>query len=106
MRSIYLKLALVVFAGVMLLGCSKKENWIELMSEPNLASWRQDRGDWFEAGKAFMDPDNEKLIATEPGHGVAVNGKCMISFFAHLALTKTGARRQMQSLSRSCKMVR
>lgn len=74
MRANYLKLALVALAGVMLLGCTKKEKWIELMREPNLASWRKDRGEWFEAGKAFMNPENEKLIATEPGRGVAVNG--------------------------------
>ncbi len=64
----------VLLSALILFACSKKENWIGLMTEPDLASWRQDRGEWFEAGEAFMNPENEKLIATKPGRGVAVNG--------------------------------
>lgn len=74
MRFSLFKMIFVLLVGFILFSCSKKEDWIELMNAPNLASWRQDRGEWFEAGKAYMNPKNEKLIATEPGHGVAVNG--------------------------------
>ena len=40
----------------------------------DLSSWQDNDGDWLIVGQAKMDPANPKLIATEPGAGVLVNG--------------------------------
>jgi len=40
----------------------------------DFSHWRADTGQWQIVGQAFMNPDNNRLIATKPGSGVYVNG--------------------------------
>jgi hypothetical protein len=40
----------------------------------DFSAWRKKTGNWQIVGEAFMNPENEKLIATKPGSGVMVNG--------------------------------
>jgi sugar phosphate isomerase/epimerase len=40
----------------------------------SLSAWRSDHGTWFEAGAAYMNPDNSRFLSTLPGSSVFVNG--------------------------------
>jgi sugar phosphate isomerase/epimerase len=40
----------------------------------DFAEWRNDRGDWQNAGDAQLNPENEKLLMTRSGSGALVNG--------------------------------
>jgi hypothetical protein len=55
-------------------GRGVKEPWIELLAGPDFSAWQEDTGDWLLAGSAFVSPEDAKLLVTEPGEGVAVNG--------------------------------
>ncbi|MBN2309492.1 MAG: DUF1080 domain-containing protein [Candidatus Hydrogenedentes bacterium] len=45
-----------------------------LLCGDSFAAWGGDTGDWINAADAFTDPNDEKLLATKPGHGTLVNG--------------------------------
>lgn len=47
---------------------------VELVGK-DLSTWRGDTADWMIVGEAKMDPANDKLLKTEKGTGVAINGK-------------------------------
>ncbi|MBN2315493.1 MAG: DUF1080 domain-containing protein [Sedimentisphaerales bacterium] len=40
----------------------------------DLSAWREPTGQWQVVGEAFKNPQNEKLISTNPGTGIIVNG--------------------------------
>ncbi len=44
------------------------------LSGDDFSAWRVDRGDWFEAGNAFMNPDDPQFLGAVPGEGVFING--------------------------------
>ena len=49
--------------------------FVQASAQPyDFSAWRPDRGEWFEAGGAFMDPDEPRRLGTVPGQGVMVNG--------------------------------
>ncbi len=43
--------------------------WKQIKSD-----WKKDIGPWRVVGDAFLNPENEKYLATKPGTGVMVNG--------------------------------
>lgn len=45
------------------------------ISTDNLEDFRQPTGDWYTAGGAMPNPENEKLLISIPGVGVLINGK-------------------------------
>jgi len=48
--------------------------WIELLKGKDFSAWREPTGEWQIVGSVFMDPNDEKRLASRPGWGVAVNG--------------------------------
>src|SRR5437868_6465202 len=50
-----------------------QNGWTDL-SAKGLESWATPTGEWLVAGSAVLDPQNPKLLATKPGHGILVNG--------------------------------
>jgi sugar phosphate isomerase/epimerase len=50
------------------------DEWVDLLADDALGSWRQPLGDWKIVGDLFKDPGNERRLASKPGIGVAVNG--------------------------------
>jgi len=55
--------------------CGEQGGWLELIKGEGVEGWRKPTGDWMNVGEAAKDSNNEKMIATRPGHGVLVNGK-------------------------------
>jgi len=55
--------------------CLEVVEWMDLIEGEGMEGWKKPTGDWMNVGAAAKDPANEKLIATQPGHGVLVNGK-------------------------------
>ncbi|MFP4056700.1 MAG: DUF1080 domain-containing protein [Candidatus Brocadiia bacterium] len=53
----------------------EKGDWIELIRGEGMEGWRKPTGQWMNVGQAVQDPKDEKRIATQPGHGILVNGK-------------------------------
>ncbi len=49
--------------------------WTALGSDDNFGVWHQPTGDWYEAGDAMVDPNDNKRLAGKPGTGVLINGK-------------------------------
>jgi hypothetical protein len=49
-----------------------KPGWLSLST--SLDAWRDPHGTWLLGGAARLKEDNPKLLATEPGKGVMVNG--------------------------------
>jgi hypothetical protein len=45
-----------------------------LLTGDDFSAWRRKTGTWQIVGKAFVNPENKRLIATRPGSGVIVNG--------------------------------
>jgi len=54
-------------------GAAHAEEEIELTGE-TLDAWRAPTGDWFVAGDARMNPDDEGLLSAVDGEGVIING--------------------------------
>jgi hypothetical protein len=52
---------------------ARKDGWIKLSDD--LAAFRQPTGDWFIAGNARIDPENDKRLMGDPGEGVLINGQ-------------------------------
>jgi hypothetical protein len=50
-----------------------KEGWVELSRD--LKAFQPPTGEWFIAGDARVDPQNEKRLVGTPGQGVLINGK-------------------------------
>ncbi len=70
-----------LLAGAMLLllpgraGRAGEDGWTTLGADDNFGAWRQPTGDWYVAGAAMLDPNNDKRLAGKPGAGVMINGK-------------------------------
>jgi hypothetical protein len=60
-------------SGILVSMRAGDERWIDL-SGSGLEPWAGPTGDWFVAGSAALDPQNPKLLTTQPGDGVLVNG--------------------------------
>lgn len=56
-------------------GQAAEEGWQVLLGGEGLDAWREPLGDWQIAAEVFVDPDDEKRLASKPGTGVAVNGE-------------------------------
>jgi hypothetical protein len=64
---------LFVVSGGLIRIRAADEQWINL-SAGGLEPWVSPTGDWLVAGSVAMNPENSKVLATKPGHGVLVNG--------------------------------
>lgn len=51
------------------------EDWVELAGSNGLKAWKTPTGQWADVGSVALDPKNPRLIATESGMGILVNGK-------------------------------
>ncbi len=49
------------------------DTWIPLGPDDNFAAWHQS-GDWYVAGDAILNPDQNRLLVGKPGTGVMING--------------------------------
>ena len=49
-------------------------DWIELVGEKGLDSWKKPAGEWLAAGEVSADPANAGKLAWKEGRGVLVNG--------------------------------
>jgi hypothetical protein len=67
--------AAVVVLGPSMIATSAMadDKWIVLSDD--LKAWQQPAGDWYLAGNAHVDPQNDRRLSGEPGHGVLINGK-------------------------------
>ena len=52
-----------------------EDGWTPLGADDSFAAWHQPTGDWYEAGDATLDPDNERRLVGKPGAGVMINGQ-------------------------------
>ena len=52
-----------------------EEGWTHLGADDNFGVWHQPTGDWYVAGDAMVDPNNDRQLAGKPGTGVLINGK-------------------------------
>jgi hypothetical protein len=50
-----------------------QDGWIVLSDD--LKAWQEPTGEWFLAGGARVDPQNDRRLVGEPGRGTIVNGK-------------------------------
>ena len=50
-----------------------EDEW-RALTGAGLSAWRAPHGEWFEAAQALLDSENEKLLQSQPGTGVLVNG--------------------------------
>jgi hypothetical protein len=48
--------------------------WTELIQGDALVGWKKPTGEWQNVGEVFLDPTNDRLLASKPGQGVLVNG--------------------------------
>ena len=46
----------------------------EIVLSKSLEAWQEPTGEWFVAGDARLDPNDERRLAGEPGQGVLING--------------------------------
>lgn len=44
------------------------------LSKDNFTGWRTERGEWYETGAVFMNPDEPNRLTALPGSGMYVNG--------------------------------
>lgn len=51
------------------------EAWMILLGEDGLDAWRAPLGDWQIVGEVFVDPGDEKRLASKPGAGIVLNGE-------------------------------
>jgi hypothetical protein len=49
--------------------------WTILFGKEALDEWQSPRGEWFVAGGVTLDPNDSKLLASQPGTGILVNGR-------------------------------
>ena len=72
-----LTLALVMIAGALPTSLTA-QTWdgksIVKLTENDLSPWQGDTGNWQIVGRAFMDPDNDKFLTSQPGTGILWNG--------------------------------
>ncbi len=47
----------------------------QTLSGDDLSAWHEPHGEWFVIGNSKLDPANEKLLVSDPGAGVMLNGK-------------------------------
>ncbi|MHC4177730.1 MAG: 3-keto-disaccharide hydrolase [Planctomycetota bacterium] len=52
-----------------------EEGWTTLGADVNFAVWNQPTGDWYVAGDAMVDANNNRRLAAKPGTSVMINGK-------------------------------
>ena len=52
-----------------------EDGWTPLGADDNFGAWHQPTGDWYAAGGAMLDPDNNRRLVGEPGDGVMINGE-------------------------------
>jgi hypothetical protein len=60
-------------ASLMLAVTASSELQMDLIRQ-GMDGWADDHGDWVNVGNAAQSDDDEKLLETEPGEGVLVNG--------------------------------
>jgi hypothetical protein len=56
-------------------GQAAEEGWQVLLGDEGLDAWREPLGDWQMVGEVFVDPEEEKRLASNPGAGIALNGE-------------------------------
>ncbi len=47
---------------------------ISMAADDSFGAWNLPTGDWYAAGDAMLDPNNDRLLAGKPGSGVLING--------------------------------
>ncbi len=52
-----------------------EDGWTALGGDDNFTGFHQPTGEWYVAGGAMLNPDNDRLLAGKPGKGVMINGK-------------------------------
>ena len=52
----------------------EQSKWISLVDGVALEAWRQPTGEWANVGNALQSREDARMLTTEPGHGVLVNG--------------------------------
>jgi len=65
--------SVVVLLSVLSAGQVVGSEKINLVGD-DFSAWRGDTGEWQIVGDVFKKPDNEKLLGSNPGKGVVVNG--------------------------------
>ena len=50
------------------------DSWTDLGADNHFAAWHQPTGDWYEAGDATLDPNDNRRLVGKPGTGVLING--------------------------------
>ncbi len=73
-RKVPMLAAVTLWCGLLPPAAAAEPDKIELIGK-DLSAWRADVADWMIVGEASMDPANDKLLATRPGSGVAINGE-------------------------------
>lgn len=78
----------ILFSGFLFWGCSdpgelskptnaavrESAQWVELIADSGMQKWQADTGEWFVAGNAVLNAENENLLSFQPGTGVLING--------------------------------
>ena len=72
LHKLFIKI-LVSILSLFLLACANQEK--QFLIDDDLLAWRNNSREWKVVGEAFVDPENENLIATKPGSGIMVNGE-------------------------------
>jgi hypothetical protein len=78
MKLFVLAPAIVVALGSLMFAASAtaataEGNWIVLSND--LKAWQEPVKEWYMAGSAQLDPNNDRRLTGDPGHGVLINGK-------------------------------
>jgi len=79
-RNSQMKMILFLASTVLLLlpgrtAVADEGGWTALGADDNFGVWHQPTGDWYEAGDAMVDPNDNRRLAGKPGTGVLINGK-------------------------------
>jgi len=68
-----------LFAATLLLSLSQAtaddDGWTSLGGDENFTGLHKPTGEWYIAGDAMLNPDQERLLVGKPGKGVMINGK-------------------------------
>jgi len=52
-----------------------EDGWRSLGGDDNFTGFHRPSGEWYVAGDAILNPDNDRLLVGKPGGGVMINGK-------------------------------
>ena len=69
----WILLGLTMFGGPSV-ATAEEPGWVALIGDQELEAWRKPTGNWFVAGDARLDPDDQTRLSAQSGRGVLING--------------------------------